>query len=485
MVPLMREWRAKARDWAPHNYQERALKLLLEHPWFGLLLPPGMGKTSISLATVKVLLKRKLIKRALVIAPLRPCYDVWPAEVCDWTDFRDFRIALLHGPDKDRVLRSLTPQHQICLINPEGVPWLCSDKARMKLLDADMLIVDESSLWKNSAAVRFRALRKYIHLFKRRVILTGSPRPRHYLDLHGQIFLIDRGITLGEYLTHYRNRFFFPTGFEMREWEILPGAAEEIDALVAPLVLRLDAKDYLKLPNEMERTHRVDLPPKVRVEYDAIESKLINTLFDAPFVSSAAIRSKCAQIANGCVYLEEDGQEERWSKVRRWKEVHTAKVEAVVDLVNELQGDPLLLAIGYQHDVAALRKALGPDLPCINGQTTRGQAAEYIERWNRGELPVLLGHPASMGHGLNLQKCNARHVGYFDITDSYDLYDQFWQRVGRQGNKASFVMRHHFVVNNTVDVPKMRNLRAKASGQKAFLEAMKKYSEERQKGGAK
>jgi hypothetical protein len=249
------------------------------------------------------------------------------------------------------------------------------------------------------------------------------------------------------------------------------------------MVLRLDAKDYLKLPRELEQTHRVELPPKARMEYDKIEASLMSTLFTAPLVSSASARSKCCQIANGSVYTD-PVPEERWGKERPFTVVHTAKVDALVELVIELQGEPLLVAIGYHHDVVALRKALGKDTPCINGETTRAQAADYIERWNKGLIPVQLGHPASMAHALNMQKFNARHVAYFDIPDNYDLYHQFFLRVCRQGNKALFVMKHHFVCMNTVDVPKMRNLRNKETGQKAFLDAMKVYSEERRKKGS-
>lgn len=474
----MAAWRKASKPWKPHPYQGRSMQEMLGSAQFGLLLSPGMGKTSTTLGTFKILLQKRLVKRMLVIAPLRACYDVWPAEVCDWTDFNDLGVALLHGSGKDKALRSLTDEHRVCVINPEGVAWLTSKAANMKLLDADMLVVDESSLWKSSVTVRFRALRKHLQTFKRRYILTGSPRPRNYLDLHGQVFLMDLGLTLGQYLTHYRNNYFFPTGYQMREWEILPGADKQIDALVAPMVMRLDARDYLKLPKEMERTHRVELPAKARIEYDKIENSLMSTLFTAPLVSSASARSKCCQIANGSCYLDSD-PDERFTKARPFKEIHTAKVDALVDLVNELQGEPLLVGIGYRHDVEAIRKALGKDVPVINGSTTRSQAADYIERWNKGQLPLLLGHPASMGHGLNLQKFNAQNVAYFDISDSYDTYDQFYQRVARQGNSSAFVMKHHFVAMDTVDVPKMRNLREKATGQNAFLAAMKKYSEER------
>jgi SNF2 family DNA or RNA helicase len=147
--------------------------------------------------------------------------------------------------------------------------------------------------------------------------------------------------------------------------------------------------------------------------------------------------------------------------------------------VNELQGEPVLVGIGYRHDVAGIRKALGYDVPCINGATTRAQSADYIERWNKGQLPVLLGHPASMGHGLNLQKFDAQNVAFFDIGDNFDTYQQFFLRVCRQGNSSAFVLKHHFVCSGTVDVVKMRGLRNKDTGQKQFLQAMKEYAEKK------
>ena len=473
-------WRAAAKPWKPWPYQERALKFMLTDPQCGLLLDPGLGKTSIDLAATKVLLEKRLIKRNLVVAPLRAIYDVWPAETCDWKDFNDLGIAIIHGPNKEQALRRLGPEHKIILINPEGFEWLGDKKSRIKELGADMLTVDESSKWKNSTTVRFRSLRKMLHLFKRRYILTGSPRPRNYLDLFGQIYIIDRGATLGSYVTHYRNQFFYPTGFEMREWAPLPDSPAKINALVAPMVLRLDAKDYLKLPKDPERTHRVVLPAKVQAEYDKIEESLMSTLFSAPLTSSASARAKCCQIANGAVYMDPGpGDLQLTSKNRPVQVVHTAKVDALVDLYEELQGEPILVGIGYRHDVDQIRKALGKDIPCIHGGVTRTQSADYIDRWNKGKLPIMLVHPASAGHALNLQKFNARHVAYFYLPDDYDQYDQLFRRVWRQGNKADFVMRHYFVAQGTVDVAKMNNLRRKGDEQNGFLRAMKEYCEEK------
>lgn len=454
---------------------------MLENSHCGLLLDPGLGKTSISLAGSKLLLAKKLVRRVLVVAPLRPVYEVWPQEISEWKDFNKLGLAILHGPKKDKVLRDLQPHHQIVLINPEGFAWLTSKAANMKLLGADMLVVDESSKWKNSTSVRFKAVRRVLHLFKRRYILTGSPRPRNYLDLFGQIYLIDRGSTLGCYVTHYRNKFFYPTGYQMREWAILPEAPEEINRLVAPLVLRLDAKDHLKMPKDPIVTHNVTLPDKVQAEYDGIEDSLFSTLFTQPLVNSAAARAKCAQIANGSVYIDQPAENPFPAKHRAVKAIHTAKVEALAELYEELQGEPLLVSIGYHHDVVAIRKQLGYDVPVLDSSTTNRQAAQYVADWNAGKLPLLLGHPASMGHGLNMQKCNCRHVAFFDLPDDYDLYDQFFRRVWRQGNKAPFVMRHHFITRRTVDVAKMKNLNRKGTEQRDFLRAMKEYAEEKRR----
>jgi hypothetical protein len=468
--------------WTPWEYQQRGLRLMLENAQCGLLADPGTGKTSVTLAAVKLLLQKRLAKRVLIVAPLRPVYEVWPQEMSDWTDFHGLGVAILHDAGKERALRQLQPEHHIALINPEGFPWLAASAKHMKMLGADMLVIDESSRWKNSQAVRFKALRKVIASFKRRYILTGSPRPRSYMDLFGQIYILDRGATLGCYVSHYRNQFFFPTGFQMREWELLPGADKQIDKLVAPMVLRVDAEDYLKMPGKPDRMHRVVLPEKARKEYDAIESTSMSTLFNAPMVSAGAARSKLCQLANGAVYLDAIvGRDMRFpSTVKRpVKTLHTAKAEALADLVEELQGEPILVSIGYHHDVAAIRAVLGAATPCLNSEVTRAKSAAIIEAWNKGLLPVLLGHPASMGHGLNLQKCNCRHVAYYDIPDDYDLYDQFFRRVWRQGNKATFVFRHHFVASDTVDVAKMANLRRKGTGQNAFLQAMKEYAEQK------
>jgi hypothetical protein len=317
-------------------------------------------------------------------------------------------------------------------------------------------------------------LKPKLALFKRRYILTGSPNPKNYEDLFGQIYILDRGVTLGSFITHYRNTYFYLTGFEMREWKLLTGSAERINAAIAPMVVRVDARDHLKLPGTPDRLHRVKLPLAAQREYDAVEDSLMSVLFDQPLQNAAAARAKCSQIANGAVYLDFDPEERG---PRPYKVVHEAKLDALQDLYDELQGEPLLVGIGYHHDVAQIRKRLGAAVPCLNSETTPRRWKELLAAWNGGELPLLLGHPASMGHALNMQKSNGRHVAFFWIPDNYDDCDQMFRRVWRQGNKAPFCMRHHFVAQDTVDEAKLRNLERKGNGQRDFLAAMRAYTD--------
>jgi hypothetical protein len=470
----MQEALEEAEDWHPFKHQETAIKTLLEVPQSGLLLDPGMCKTSSTLAAYKLRLMKKQVRRVLVVAPLKPAYEVWPAEVCKWKDFHSYRIAVVHGTVKERMrtLRALTPAHNLVIVNPEGLQWLLGDRERRRLLDADALVIDESSKFKSHSALRFRVLRSHLRQFKYRTILTGSPRPRNYEDLWAQVYILDQGAALGPYITHYRNKYFYPTGYQMREWALLPGAEEKINEAVSHMLMRLDPDEYVKIPKPEEVMHYVTLPDKVQSAYDRIESDLMSDLFDGPMLNSSAARSKLCQMANGSVYLDD-------APKRAVQVIHTEKTEALADLVEELQGEPLLVAIGYHHDVAAIRSALGYEVPTINSKTTNTQASEFIRQWNRGELPVLLGHPASMGHGTNMQKASCRHVAFFDIPDDYDLFDQFFRRVCRTGNKSSSVVRHIFATRDTVDIAKLKALRQKGRGQGLFLEAMRKYTEQK------
>lgn len=458
---------ASGRDWHPHAYQKKAMRFALQQTASGLFLDPGLGKTSITLGVVKVLKSEKQIRRTLVIAPLRPCHHVWPVEATDWNDFHSLRVVVLHGKDKERNLET---DADVYVINPEGLDWLCTNE-NMKKLKAEMLVVDESTKFKKTTGKRYKLLKRWLPTFRRRMILTGTPNPNGYMDLFGQIYLLDLGGALGQYITHFRGQYFDSTGYGGYTWILRKGSDEQIQKAIKPLVLRLDAEDYIKMPTLMPPNNiRVDLPDKARKVYDELEEEFITQLEGNIITAkNAAVASgKCAQVANGGLYYMEDG-------VRSAHRLHDAKTEALVDLVEELQGSsPLLVAYEFEHDVARIHAALGKDIP-VMGQGVSAKNSLEIERaWNAGELPVLLGHPASMGHGLNMQK-SGNHICWYGIPWNFELYDQMIRRIRRQGSKHSKVFVHHLIARNTVDEAKLRALNSKDKTQKGLLDALRGY----------
>ena len=290
------EYAVKAEPWKPHAYQKKAVKWLLEHAGAGLFLDPGLGKTSITLGALSILKKQKVSGISLVIAPLRVCHSVWPAEAEKWTDFNHLRVGVLHGKNKEQVLEDAIENgsYDILCINPEGLEWLFGvtkvrgrnnkvrvevDKKRMRWLFGPGcitdLIVDESTKFKHSSSVRFKILKEALDRFRRRWILTGTPSPNGLLDLFGQIFIVDMGASLGQYITHYRKQFFLPTGFGGYTWRPQPDAEKQIYAKLKKLVLRLDANDYLELPELVPNIIKFDLPEKARDLYDAMEDDMV------------------------------------------------------------------------------------------------------------------------------------------------------------------------------------------------------------------
>lgn len=474
--------------WTPHAYQKKAVKFLLEHAASALFLDPGLGKTSITLAAIKLLKQKKVLDKVLLIAPLRVCYSVWPKETEKWTDFNGLKIAVLHGPRKDELLKT---EADVYVINPEGLEWLLQvkktktatgktkvdvDLRRWKALGFDTLVVDELSKFKHTNTNRFKALKLVLSTFRRRWGLTGSPASNGLLDLFGQCFVLDQGRTLGPYISHYRMKYFVPShdGFS---WNIREGAEDEIYERLAPLALRMAADDYLDMPTLIENNIRVELPDDVMQVYDRLENDLIAKLDDKLVVASnaAAASMKCRQVANGGIYL--DPEVEALVKLpkskREWVNLHTEKVDALAELIEELQGSPLLVAYDFEHDLDRLRERLGQDVPYIGGGVTAKRSAELEHLWNAGKLPVLLGHPQAMAHGLNLQEMG-HHVCWHSLTWDFELYDQFIRRVLRQGNKSKKVFCHHIMARGTIDEVVLAAVKSKRKGQNALFDALKK-----------
>lgn len=472
--------------WKPHGYQKKGVKFLLEHACGALFLDPGLGKTSITLAALKILFKQKHVSKVLIIAPLRVCYSVWPNEIDKWDDFSSIRSVILHGRHKDELLKT---EADIYLINPEGLEWLLGAKGgavnnrRWKELGFDMLVIDELSKFKHTRSGRFKLLRQVLHTFSRRWGLTGSPAANGLLDLFGQCYVIDQGRSLGQYTSHYRTQYFVPSGYMGYTWVPQPGAEERIYERLSPLVLRMAAEDYLEMPVLVENNIKVDLPDKVMDIYKQLEDDLITKIDDREVTAAtAAVASgKCRQVASGGVYLTPELQITGFkmpSQKREWVDLHTEKIDALADLVDELQGSPLLVAYDFEHDLARIRAKFGKDVPYIGGGVTPKRSAELERLWNNGELPVLFGHPASIAHGLNLQQMG-NHIAWLTLTWDYELYDQFIRRVRRQGNKSKRVFVHHIIARDTIDEVVLQALKSKNRVQQALFKGLQELSKRR------
>jgi SNF2 family DNA or RNA helicase len=449
-----------------------------------LWVEPGLGKSSIILATFKILKQQKMVKRMLVVAPLRPAWLVWPAEVKKWSDFEKFKLVVLHGSKKAKLAQE---DADIFVTNFESLEWLINS-GTLKKLKIDMLVIDESSRVKNTQSKRFKLLKTVIHTFSRRYTLTGSPAPNGYLDVFGQLYITDMGRSLGQYITKFRSDFFDPSGYMGYDWKIKPDGEKRIQERVRPVVLSLQAEDYLAMPKEIENNVYVDLPPAAMKMYKEMEELLITDISKKESVSAktyAAALIKCQQIANGGLYREAEEDENGLLKAvgpRTWVDIHLEKCSAVEEIVNELAGKPALIAYNFEHDLSRLKATFGKDVPVIGGGTSTKRAIELERMWNNGELPVLLGHPASMGHGLNLQK-SGNTIIWHSLTHDFELYDQFNRRIRRQGSIHSTVVVHRIIARNTVDQFMVANLSRKEKNQKGLVESLRTFYAPKRKGG--
>lgn len=447
--------------YTPHAYQQEAIKFCIQRGAAGLFLDPGLGKTSIILGAFQVLKRKGLVENMLVIAPLRPAYSVWPAEVQKWDEFKDLKIVVLHGPNKDSLLCS---DADIFVINPAGLDWL------FKSMEGapgwwDILVVDESTQFKHSNTKRFKTLKKYLPKFKRRYILTGSPAPNGLLDLFGQVYILDLGNALGRFITHYRNNYFDTPYIGSFVWYPRPNAPAEIYRKLQPLVLRMSEQDYLTLPPLINNTVEVELEPAALKAYYQMEVALAAEIEQNLIVAvnAAVASSKCRQIANGGIFHE--GGEE-------WSNIHTAKSGAVAEIVEELSGKPCLVAYEFRHDLERLR-AIFPEAPIIGGGVPPHRFREIERAWNSGTIPVLLAQPQSVAHGLNLQGTGAAVI-FHSIPWDLEVYEQLVRRVWRQGQKDRVVV-HHIVAKGTIDEVIMQTLGKKTKTQQALLDALKSH----------
>lgn len=468
MPALARKKQSKnsPKSWAPHDYQVRAVKWLLQRSAAALFLEPGLGKTSISLMAFSLLLEANKARRALVVAPLRVARSVWPQEVLEWQEFNHLRVGVYHGAARKNFPFE---KYDIVVVNPEGLDHLVRSAGRSwKKLGFDTLILDELSKFKNPQAMRFKILKRLLPTFDRRWGLTGTPVANGLLDLFGQMYILDMGEALGQYITHYRMNYFYQPNNNPWKYLPAPGSADRIYARISDIALSMTAKEFLSLPPLVDVFHDLELPDDVRKVYDKLEKDLIADIDAGAVVASnaASATTKLRQLANGGIYLTDDlGR-------RKVAHVHDVKMKWLKELAEELQGAPILVGYEFKHDLERLRMTFGKDLPNIGGGTTEKDAAKWERMWNANELPMLAVHPASAGHGLNMQKGSACHLALASLTWDFELYDQLVRRIWRQGTKASKLWRHHGVMKGTVDEDMCHVLRNKGRGQDALFDAL-------------
>ena len=441
-------------QYKPHDYQDYATGFVLEHPYCGLILDMGLGKSVITLTALwDILLDRFECGKVLVIAPKRVAEDTWPRELAKWDHLKGLSYSLVMGSEKQRR-EALQKRAFLYIINRENVAWLVEHHR----WDFDTLVIDELSSFKSPKAQRFKALRKVRPLVRRVVGLTGTPAPNTLIDLWPQIYLLDMGQRLGRFVTGYRERFFQP---DKRNREIVysyklrEGAEQQIYNLISDICISMKATDHLKMPELITNRVEVAMNDKERRLYDTLRKDMILKLKDGEIdaVNAAALSGKLLQMANGAVY-DSDGKA---------LTIHDRKLDALEDLIEAANGKPLLVAYWYKHDLERIQKRF---------ESRTIDTAADIADWNAGKIPVALIHPASGGHGLNLQEGGSTIV-WFGLTWSLELYQQLNARLWRQGQKERTVVITHIVTTGTHDEDVLRALERKDAGQAALIAAVK------------
>lgn len=454
------------------SYQRRATDFIKRNTRSGLFMDMGLGKTVSTLTAVDDLQSRGVVDRALVVAPLRPAQGVWRQEARKWGHLKHMTFKMLTGNERQRTL-ALTSQAQVHIINVENLVWLLRllrARARKHGWPYDMLILDESSLFKTPSSKRFGALRYQLKRFARRVILTGTPRPKSLLDLWSQIFVLDEGMRLGEKVDRYRTRFFTTSGFKGHGYTADEGAEETIMSLISPLILTLRAEDWLDLPPTLEQTVYVDLPVAARNMYRQLEKDMFLQMENgrAEALSAASLSSKCWQMANGALILEDE------FGAKTWQAVHDAKLKALQEVIDGTGGN-MLVAYWFKHDLARLKSAY-PKAPCVADCKNERALNRLQDAWNAGEHPVMFVHPQGAGHGLNFQH-GGNVLTFFSMLWGREAFSQVKERIGasRQVGLRDHVSYKYIVARDTVDEVMVATQAQRHHDERRFIRMLKEY----------
>lgn len=445
----------------PHSYQQYATKYIEDHSVCAVLLDMGLGKTSITLTAINNLLFDYFdVHKILVIAPLRVARDTWSAEIKKWEHLKNLKYSIAVGTEQER-LSALKAQADIYIINRENVQWLIESSGIP--FDFDMVVVDELSSFKNYQSKRFKALMKARPKVKRIVGLTGTPSSNGVMDLFAEFKLLDMGARLGRFIGQYRNNYFTPdkrNGQIVFSYKPLPYAEDAIYKQISDISISMKSTDYLKMPELISSEYKVQLSPKERKAYDNLKSELVLNLSNGEITAAnaAALSGKLSQMANGAIYSDDESV----------LEIHQRKLDSLEDIIESANGKPLLVAYWFKHDLARIEKRLHE----LHIPFAKLDSSDSIRRWNNGELPVALIHPASAGHGLNLQSGGSTIV-WFGLTWSLELYQQTNARLWRQGQSAKTVVIQHILTAGTIDEQIIKALQAKDKTQSALIDAVK------------
>ncbi len=463
------------KQYQPWPYQRYCINRVLTDEELGLFLDMGLGKTSVTLTAINDLkYNRFAVRRALVVAPKKVAEATWSNEAAKWEHLRNLRVIPVMG-DKNRRIRALNTPGDVWVISRDNIAWLV-DHYR-NAWPFDMVVLDELSSFKNHQAQRFKVLTWVRPHIKRIVGLTGTPAPNGLLDLWAQMHLIKPG-RLEKNITHYRTKYF-EHNYNGHGYTAKPGADEVIHRLIADICVSMKAEDYLDLPDCVTNVIPVVLDDKAAAQYKRLEREAVLQLEDAEVtaLNAAALTGKLLQLCNGALYVEEpaldaEGQQVYDSKgnpkmLRRTLDVHECKIEAFLEVVEQLAGQPAIVFYNFQHDLARILAALAKSgLRVREMQTARDQ-----DDWNARKIDILLAHPASAGHGLNLQD-GGNHVIWFGLNWSLEFYQQANKRLHRQGQRQKVIL-HHLVVQGGVDEDVMAALEGKAATQDKLLNALK------------
>lgn len=442
--------------YTPHNYQKYAAEFIENHKTAAIFLDMGLGKTIITLTAINNLRFDTFeVQKVLVIAPLRVARDTWSAEIEKWEHLKYLKYSVVIGTETER-LAALNAPADIYIINRENVAWLVEDRGFP--FDFDMVVIDELSSFKSHRSKRFKSLMKVRPVIKRMVGLTGTPSSNGLMDLWAEFKLLDMGKRLGRFITHYRDEFFRPdkrNGQVIFSYKPKDGAEDEIYRRISDITISMKAAEHLKMPDCVMNTVSVNLSEKEMKMYKALKTDLVlsvgNREIDA--VNAGALSNKLSQMANGAVYDEN----------KTYIEIHSRKLDALEDLIEQANGKPVLVAYWFKHDFERIQKRF--DVREI-------KSSKDIADWNSGKISVGIIHPASAGHGLNLQTGGSTLI-WFGLTWSLELYRQTNARLWRQGQKSDVVIIHHIITKGTIDEHIMRALQNKEKTQSDLIDAVK------------